>query len=168
MLAVAERAVERSRHLEAVIDVDQAAHLTADQFNSRRTAPQDQVVDVFPAMPAEDRDGTTEDRRDQRGRCRGRDGEAAADVIAAKISLPPWPNQVSTATPARSAIPKGIRAGAIAGRWAIRALPPAATEMAIVRTKSTIDAPFGMNTHPVPNALDAASAEAIPIPIPVD
>ena len=85
-----------------------------------------------------------------------------SSVITANASRPRCPNQVSPATTASSASPSTIRSGASEGTYEISALTAAATEIVIVRMKSTISAPIGTNTHPVPNARAAASAEPPP------
>ena len=83
-------------------------------------------------------------------------------VMTAKIRRPPCPNQVSAATATTKASATGIRAGASAGAYAIRALPAAAIEIAIVSAKSTTSAPIGRNDHASPKARPAASGEPPP------
>ncbi len=85
-----------------------------------------------------------------------------SSVIAANTSRPPWPNQVNAPTNASSANPRISRSGPSPGKYAISALTAAAIEIAIVSTKSTIRAPIGTNTQPVPNARAAASGDPPP------
>lgn len=83
-------------------------------------------------------------------------------VMAANTARPRCPNQVSPATAMIRRRANGIRQEARAGRKAITAEVPAATLMLIVRTKSTISAPIGMNAHASPNASPAAAAAPPP------
>lgn len=68
-------------------------------------------------------------------------------------------------TPATSTVrpnASGMRQPASAGTYAISADAPAAELMAMVSTKSTINAPIGTNAHASPNASPAAAAAPPP------
>lgn len=83
-------------------------------------------------------------------------------VMSAKMTRPICPNHVNAATAASRARASGIRAEARPGTNWINAEAPAAALIEIVRTKSTIRAPIGMNAQPSPNALPAAAAAPPP------
>ena len=85
-----------------------------------------------------------------------------AMVMVANTARPRCPNQVSAATAVTTRTAKGMRHGASAGIYAMTADAAAETLIAIVRTKSTMSAPIGMNAQPSPKAAPAAAAAPRP------
>ena len=82
--------------------------------------------------------------------------------MVAKTLRPMCPNHVTAATTQHRKTAIKVRRGASDGKNAIAADAAAATLIAIVRTKSTINAPSGRNAQPSPKAAPVAATAPPP------